>query len=184
MAEMNKSFLGYEVMYDRLSITNQELRSKLKASEDELAKCQGSLGQMDLLIAEANENARRQRDLEDRLQDFDRTRVEMKKELDLAEASYRNLGSDLERTRAELAKEKAGNRPLYRAYRSAKDDGIRSGRKAAGEKYKGALVAYRQFVMAGRKRTTIMWNLDQAKAASSIFQEVVNKEIADAPAEL
>ena len=38
--------------------------------------------------------------------------------------------------------------------------------------------------MAGRKRTTIMRNLDQAKAASSIFQEVVNKEITDATAEL
>ena len=90
----------------------------------------------------------------------------------------------MDRVKAELAKEKAGNRSLYRAYRSAKDDGIRSGRKAAGAKYKGALVAYRQFVTAGRKRTTILRNLDQAKAASSIFQEVVNKEIVDALVEL
>ena len=54
MAELNKGFLGYEVMYDRISLANQELRTKLKASEDELTKCQGSLGQMDHLIAEAS----------------------------------------------------------------------------------------------------------------------------------
>ena len=169
MAEVNKSFLGYEVMYDRLSIVNQDLRTKPKASEDKLAKCCGSLGQMDLLIAEAGEHVRRQKDLEDRLQDTERTRVELKKEIDQAEASRRNLGSELEQVKADLAKEKVGNRSLYRAYRSAKDDSIRLGRKAAWAKYKGVLVAYRQFVTAGRKRTTIMRNLDQAKAASSIF---------------
>ena len=35
MVELNKGFLGYEVMYDRLSLANQDLRTKPKASEDE-----------------------------------------------------------------------------------------------------------------------------------------------------
>ena len=127
---MNKGFLGYEVMCDRLLLTNQGLMAKLNASEDELVKCQGILGQMDLLITEADEHVHRQEDLNDRLQDFERARVELKKELDSAEGAYRNLGSELERVEADLAKEKAGNRSLYRVYRSAKDDGIRSGKKS------------------------------------------------------
>ena len=69
MAELNKGFLGYEVMYGRLSLANQDLRTKLKSSEDELTKCQGSLSQMDHLISEAETYARRVKDLEDRLQD-------------------------------------------------------------------------------------------------------------------
>ena len=109
MAELNKGFLGYAVMYDRLSLANQELRTKPKASEDELTKCQGFLGQMDHLIAETDMYARRVKDLEDRLQDSERTRVDLKKELDLAEASHCNLGYELDRVKAELAKEKAGN---------------------------------------------------------------------------